>query len=279
MRYSVHITNLCNLRCTYCYEDDKNDSNRNNFVISFEEIDRRFSEIYAAKDCHEIELLGGEIFLFLDKVEYIFNKYGNDFSFILTTNGTIRNKAIDDLISKYKPALGVSLDDPLTISQQRVGIDFDTVLANAQYWKTITRVIIDVVITPQSIGRIKETFDFYVLTHGFSIIHFGVVEEWMNDYYWQKYIKEVKRLIDTTDIDILKSVTISPWQHFSPSKKEIIYENGVEKMEIFNSKKMEISTYLLKKYEGHEYLCKKTGAMPDAFRPKDREVVESNPFL
>jgi uncharacterized protein len=274
MRYSLHITNNCNLRCTYCYEDDKLEKQHRPFLISFEEIDQKLGAILKRGDCDELELLGGEIFLYPDLLEYIFAKYGQNFKFFLTTNGMIRNKCIDNLIQTYRPALGVSLDDPQTIERQRVGIDFARVLENAQHWsKYDVFLIIDAVLTPLNIRRIKETFDFYILEQKFENIHFGCVEEWMNDYYWQVYKREAERLIQTTDLDVLRRVWLSPWKLYVPVKKEFVYEDGIEKVEIFNFHKVSASEYLKAQYYAHSVYCQRLGIAPAEMLPKDVELV------
>jgi sulfatase maturation enzyme AslB (radical SAM superfamily) len=249
------------------------DEDHKRFVISFEEIDQKIKFIIKQGNCHEIELLGGEIFLYLEKVLYIFDKYSKEFSFIVTTNGTIRNNDIDKMIDKYKPRMGVSLDDPLTVSQERIGLNFETVLKNAKYWNNITEVIITAVITPRNIRRIKETFDFYILEHGFKRIHFGVVVEWMNAYYWGVYKKEVFRLIQSEEIGVLKQVVLSPWQHHVTTKKSFIYEDGIEKLEIYNPNQIELNTYTNIEYNCYVAYCKRVGITPDPLVPAGVQVV------
>ena len=274
MRYSLHITNICNLRCTYCYEDDKDVAIRKNFVISEEEIDARMEEFKQKGDCEGLELLGGEVFLFFDRLKYIFNNYGESYPLTITTNGTIRTPEIDEYINKYRPSIAVSLDSPKTVEIQRVGLNLQEVLANAKAWQKMTDVSIAAVITPQNINDIKETFDFYVLEHGFNTIHFGLVEEWMNDYYWRIYIKEGKRLIEQTAATILRDNIISPWRNYAPFFKEFVYEDGVEKVEIFNTSKINLSPYIRAKHEIHLAYCDKIKIEPSPLVPEGAVVVQ-----
>jgi uncharacterized protein len=276
MRYSLHITNNCNLRCTYCYEDNKIDKQRKQFVISMTEIDEKLDKILAAGNCDELELLGGEVFLYPDKLEYILTKYHQQIAyFLITTNGTLRSQAIDNLIAKYKPSISVSLDDPQTVARQRVGIDFERVLENAKDWRELTSVGIGATLTPATLNQIKETFDFYCLEQGFDCIHFGCVEEWMNDHYWSIYKKEVKRFIQATSLDDLKRRHVSPWWNYRATKKEFIYEDGLEKVEIFNPHKMVITPYLEAKYYGYCLYCERLGQAPEPLIPAGVEVLAS----
>lgn len=276
MRYSLHITNNCNLRCTYCYEDDKFEKNHKNFVISFSEIDEKINKILDYGNCDELELLGGEIFLYFDKVQYIFEKYSNCLSnIVITTNGTIRNDRIDELLRAYRPFIGVSLDDPQTIEKQRIGINFKQVLENAKYWNSLTSVCIAAVLNPLNLQRIKETFDFYILQEGFKKIHFGCVEEWMNDHYWYIYKREVARLIQNIDQKILAQVVLSPWESYDVFKKEYLYEDGVEKMQIFNNHKVEISKYLEARYYCYCLYCEQLGLSAGPMVPEGVEIVSN----
>jgi uncharacterized protein len=275
MRYSLHLTTNCNLRCAYCYEDNKIEKDRTSFVISFTEIDQKLQEILSRGNCDELELLGGEIFLYPDRVKYIFENYHKYFPFILTTNGTLRNAGIDNLLARYKPTVGVSLDDPVTVERQRLGLDFAKALANAKFWRQQTEVLITAVITPQNIRRIKETFDFYILEQGFAGIHFGCVEEWMNPYYWSVYQKEALRLIQNTDQSVLRRVICSPWKEYAVSKKEFVFEDGVEKLEIFNPNKMELDDYRKAKHAVYCAYCERLGVKPAPLVPKGVLVVEN----
>jgi sulfatase maturation enzyme AslB (radical SAM superfamily) len=262
------------LRCVYCYEDDKVDKFRRDFVISFEEIDSKVNTILSKNDCTELELLGGEIFLYTDKVKYIFDKYHQCFPVLITTNGTIRSREIDEMIAHYRPVIGVSLDDPQTVSRQRVGIDFERALANAKHWSSLTRTYICAVINPTNIHRIRETFDFYILEQGcFHGIHFGCVEEWMNEYYWQAYEKEAERLLSSVPLEVLRKISISPWNHYGVNKKEYVYEEGIEKIEMFNPAKMDLSRYRRARYAGYCCYCKRLGLTPDPLIPAGVEIV------
>ena len=252
MLYSIHLTNKCNLRCFYCYEDERNEVE---FTISIKELDDRMKWITERGDCTDIELLGGEVFLFPDILQYIFDNYGKDYKYIITTNGTIRNDQIDAMIQQYQPGIGVSLDYPGNVEEFRVGLNLQKALDNAHAWRKWTTVGICCVIHPYNADKVKETFDFYVKEHGFKTIHFGIVEEWyQSERQWAQYMDEVKRLIDSVDIETLSKVTISPWTRLSKGKKEIINEDGVEKVEIFTDQPAERSPYYRAKEWCHEYL-------------------------
>jgi hypothetical protein len=121
----------------------------------------------------------------------------------------------------------------------------------------------------------KETFDFYVIEHGFKTIHFGCVEEWMNDYYWNIYLREAKRLIQTTTAEVLSQTNLSPWGAHIVSKKNFIYEDGIEKVEIFNNNEVELTAYFRAKYKAYCLYCEKLGITPAPMIPAGVKVVNS----
>lgn len=238
MRYSIHINEICNLKCHYCYED-----NQSGYRITKEEVDQKIEYIKSFGNCDSIELLGGEPFLDVDIIEYVLAKYSDMFQFVITTNGTIRNERIDRLIKEYTPGISVSLDDPMTVETFRRGLNLNDAIDNAKAWREYVPVVIGAVLHPHNIKRIKETYDFYIQEQGFGYIHFGCVEEWMTDYWWECYNIEVKRFIDTTDPVLLREYPASPWNDYRPFKKESIYEEGQYKMEIFHPAEGKKSKY------------------------------------
>jgi len=90
-------------------------------------------------------------------------------------------------------------------------------------------------------------------------MHFGVVEEWMNDYYWELYVREGFRLVDETPKEVLLSKHVSPWWEYFPTTKEIIYEDGIEKIEIFHEGVKEITPYTAAKHQIYQKYCNKIG--------------------
>jgi hypothetical protein len=52
-----------------------------------------------------------------------------------------------------------------------------------------------------------------------------------------------------------------------------VYEDGLEKVEIFNPGRMELSAYALAKYAGYCLYCERLGLEPKPLIPEGVEVV------
>jgi MoaA/NifB/PqqE/SkfB family radical SAM enzyme len=264
MLYALHITNRCNLRCVYCYEDNNvEEPGWQQFVMTPAEIDQKIAAILHCGDCTDLELIGGEVFLYPELVQYVFDKYHEYFPRMrIQTNGMCRNAAIDVLLDKYKPRVAVSLDDPQTVCRQRVGINFEQVLQNARDWRRLTEVSITATLNPLNLRRIKETFDFYGLEQGFRLVHFNLAEDWLNDYYWAIYHEEVLRLIETSDLEVLRWYEISPWKYHEICRKEFVFENTVKKVERYNQQEITLYKYIQAQYAGYVAYCRRLGEEP-----------------
>ncbi|MGO5065761.1 radical SAM protein [Clostridium sporogenes] len=118
-KLSINVTDNCNLRCKYCYEQNENmcTSSRN---ISFKTIDNLLNVLSKRFNTIEtIQFFGGEPFLNKDAIKYTCKKVMqlydkklllNRPSFGIVTNGTIVDKEIMDLIKKYNINITVSFD-------------------------------------------------------------------------------------------------------------------------------------------------------------------------
>ena len=97
MEYIIHLTEKCNLNCTYCYENKKNKE------ISFESIKDLIDYEISRKQAYSIIVFyGGEPLLkknmIKDTIEYINTKKSKtNFYYGITTNGTL----LDEEFIKY----------------------------------------------------------------------------------------------------------------------------------------------------------------------------------
>lgn len=231
MMGSVHITNQCNLRCHYCYEDDKIDKDRPVFIIGNDELGERIDKLLSM-GIDFIEIIGGEPLLFPHTVRDAIELIDKKAKIGISTNGTVSNQFILDMFHKYRPLVAVSCDSPDSTEQFRRGMDLDLVMRNIKVWSEITEVIVTMTVHPGNINEMVDGFKF-MNSNGISGVHFGVVVEWMNDYYWNKYTENA--------VEILKinkkmgwKVNLTPWMDYSPFKKEIVSDKGVELLQIFH---------------------------------------------
>ncbi len=114
---TLMISQECNLRCTYCYGEDGEYSNKGkmNFETARKAID--FFAGQSPSDKLSICFFGGEPLLNFELMKkviaYVKNieeKAGKTYTFSMTTNGTLINQEISDFIEENKISLIISID-------------------------------------------------------------------------------------------------------------------------------------------------------------------------
>jgi len=113
--FILHITDCCNLSCSYCFTDSKPSGKKR---MSWETARRALDLILEfPSDSGTIEFSGGEPLLEFKllraMVEYIAEKSirtGKNYRFNLQSNGTLITKEIADFFSTYNIELSLSLD-------------------------------------------------------------------------------------------------------------------------------------------------------------------------
>lgn len=117
MLISIWLTNACNLRCKYCYQDRSDftsmDENTINKIIEF----INYNNLQKNETSFVINFYGGEpllkfqlIQLFVEKTYNIMKKSSVRFSNLITTNGTLLTENIIDYLKKNKFRVSLSLD-------------------------------------------------------------------------------------------------------------------------------------------------------------------------
>lgn len=116
MNFTICITDRCNLRCSYCYED-KHDNTMDNITIkktiSFME---RVLVHNQNNTRVSINIQGGEAFLELNILKALLlginkSNISSKIKYIsMTTNGTVYNEEIKNIIKENNIALSVSVD-------------------------------------------------------------------------------------------------------------------------------------------------------------------------
>jgi MoaA/NifB/PqqE/SkfB family radical SAM enzyme len=95
-----HITHLCNLKCTHCYQEDftKKTSKPEFYSI----LDKLDSFIDRKKFVPQINLTGGEPLIHPDFFEFAQEIRNRKFRLGILTNGTLINEEIDKTMEKVK---------------------------------------------------------------------------------------------------------------------------------------------------------------------------------
>ncbi len=102
----LHLTDQCNLRCSYCYEDRAQRSSRVMPVAMAQEIAARHMKEEGDHERVEFDFIGGEPLVVWDVivsvVEYLHrHKWPRKFSCSFSTNGTLFNEEIKAWLDRY----------------------------------------------------------------------------------------------------------------------------------------------------------------------------------
>ncbi len=189
MQYIIHLTEKCNLNCTYCYE------NKRNKDISFECIKNLIDyEINRKQNYLIIVFYGGEPLLqkniIKNTIDYINSKKSKtEFYYGITTNGTL----LDDDFIKYMKEnkfvnIAYSIDGmKSTHNLNRLTIDgkgtFDITEKNAKnLLKCFDSVMSMSVITRNNLSNLSENVE-YLIEMGFKYINllFDYSENWQDE--------------------------------------------------------------------------------------------------
>ena len=130
---TINITNKCNLNCTYCFEKNKDDQ----FMTienALKIVDISYNELKDDKH-FMINIFGGEPFLAWEIIEAICNhiklkKYKARVG--ITTNLTILNDYMLDIIEEYEIFLLVSIDGVKKVHDKHRCNTYDIVMNNLQ---------------------------------------------------------------------------------------------------------------------------------------------------
>lgn len=191
MNYTFHLTDRCNLNCTYCYEGEKGYSE-----LSFEDIklvlDR---EVSSGSDKCQISFFGGEpllkkelIYEVVNYTKDLENKNNIKFTYGLTTNGTLVDREFIKFTKKYDFLVGYSLDGKaLTQNKNRKTYSgegtFDVVSNNArELIKKVDKIVAMPVITKNNYKDMVENAR-YLFDMGFRYVNcaFDYTADWTDE--------------------------------------------------------------------------------------------------
>lgn len=196
MEYIIHLTDKCNLRCKYCYENKKEKDIKIEYIKDLIDYETDQKNKYSV-----ISFYGGEPLLkkemIKETINYINSKKSKTvFYYSMTTNGTL----IDDEFIKYMKDnnfinIGYSIDgDKKSQDLNRITINgissFDKVLENAKkILKEFKNTVAMVVVTKNNIEYLDENVKF-LISIGFKYINlqFNYMDNWVDDDL--KIIKE-----------------------------------------------------------------------------------------
>jgi MoaA/NifB/PqqE/SkfB family radical SAM enzyme len=147
--FEFEISNTCNLSCTMCngYYSSTIRKKREKLPDIHQPYDNEFVNQVAHFLPHltDLKFLGGEPFL-IDIYYEIWNKIievNPKAKVHITTNGTILNNKVKDILPKLRAGIILSIDsvNKSTYEEIRVGSNFDVVMDNFHYFNKVTQTL------------------------------------------------------------------------------------------------------------------------------------------
>jgi len=233
--YVLHITKECNLNCTYCYEKDKTST------YTWDEIRILLDNITLHNKDFTLEFLGGEPCLRIDLIEmvvkYLNGMDGLNVGYVITTNGTIINDKLIQLLQNNPYALhwaasidGHQFGNFMRVDKQgknsydRVIQNFHT-LYNELNGDRYQQLSCHLVSHPYNIGYLYEGI-VNLYHQGFRRFGIGTIESTIiiDEMYCNEFILQLKTLSDTIhNSDLLEGISIDLFNYVKPRSDRRFY--------------------------------------------------------
>lgn len=190
--FTIWVTKDCNLRCTYCYEKNKeNKSMTQKTAYDTAEYIKKNVRMEMLQKC-EIHFHGGEPLLAYSQIKILVTELKKEkscnFHFSITTNGTILNEEITNFLLKNFETISISIDGKKeTHDNQRKNIGglgtYDIVFQNAKKLQEKNKFLrIRMTVNVQNVENFYSNVLFFV-EQGFFAIDPAVdfFDVWEND--------------------------------------------------------------------------------------------------
>lgn len=222
-RYVIHVTKICNMKCSYCYETDKSST------YTWDEIKKLIDDICIYNDEFSVEFLGGEPMLAWDlikkSIEYLESKNHIKVSeYIITTNGTIVNDELIEMMKIYNITYAVSLDGGYFANQLRLTKDnknsYDIAMSNISKLQDaglIEKINIHMVAHPYNVGLIAKSIDLFYY-NGIHSIGIGIIESTVGfgKEFHDEWIDQLKFISDKIHEGEYKGLYIDELNYLKP---------------------------------------------------------------
>lgn len=200
----IQVTDLCNLKCPYCYvKQRKNVLTFDMFLKQYEKLNKLFSlyDYYQTEyDKFDVGFFGGEPLLNLDvilKITDFLRKEGRLNEVHIQTNGTLLTKEIIDKLNEYKIAWSYSYDgiwqssDVYNHNEYR-HFSMDNKIKSCDFFRGSPKIMV----SPSSLGSLLENYQYFenmnILTPDFSLVRDDIWSH--NDI--EKYDIEMEKLVN-----------------------------------------------------------------------------------
>jgi uncharacterized protein len=196
------LTDGCNLRCAYCFEDTPNSKGFTPSMMKQETATAALQFFGRMTATHGttggekiIQLYGGEPLMNKGVVEYIVHEVlsmkeagelATDTKLVLVTNGVLLDDSLIELFATHSVGVGISIDGPASITnkyriaKKRTVDVFQVALAAYQKAKRKgVAVGLSITLTPEAISDFDAVLDFFIDEVGiengvgFNLLHFN----------------------------------------------------------------------------------------------------------
>ena len=208
-RFTICLTDNCNLRCSYCYEKFKSaQPTKMPLDILKTYIDNLFTKHVSTLDSEQfsVRFFGGEPFLYPDLIDYGMSyiketyDYSNALFFVITNGTLLKQKEVQAVIIKHPELqINVSLDGSKEVHNRFRGM-YDEVVAGVKWLKTQrNNLTLHVVASPDSVDKLSDSFRHVVDEIGVNNIWMPVAwddERWAKDIYANLLYKELCKIAE-----------------------------------------------------------------------------------
>lgn len=198
-------TNICNLKCKYCFIGKLNDKQvKMNKKIAISAIDKFNSHLESINETGTVFFYGAEPLLNFDLIKYIV-KYTKEkkykINYAMVSNGILLTEQIADFIKENNISLGISIDGPKEITDSnRVfkGSDssvYDSVLSKIQMLKRKkVNFGLSITVAPVFLEREEEFLEWLLALDvhniSYNLLHFTYKTD-----EWREYYKKATKFI------------------------------------------------------------------------------------
>lgn len=252
-RFTIHITRMCNMDCSYCYERDKISGHLTN-----EELAKNIDSIFEREEVTpelklEIEFLGGEPLLNIGGLQFCCNYIKTKYSeytickLFLTTNGAIYSDEIAKMLKDNKMFIVVSIDGNKDMhnscrfyKHSKKGT-YDKVIENTLKYRQYLNVLIQCTVHKYNVGYIFEGVqDLYA--KGFNVINLGVVKSTADNEFYEEFINQHRKIINYLNNGKLNKLKLFPMmqENFKlRHQKETLIKNNSSFLDVYEETTLE----------------------------------------
>lgn len=221
----IATNSTCNLKCIYCYERNKENTEFNDYealekIIEILKVPTKYGT--------KIKFHGGEPFLVFSKIKRLCEtlwkqEFAEYYHFHITTNGTLVHGEIQDWLyeNRDKITVKLSLDGDKISSDINRPNSFELIDVSF-FLRTWPNIRVNMTITPETVPYIFENVK-YMASLGIKNIlsHFSLMTDWENCHLEKELYKQLLYVSEF----YLDNPRLEPWLFYSYDISRTLYKN------------------------------------------------------